>query len=134
MTTVIRDVDLGLDRFMAQLRELDGAQLTVGVHADTGAERHPSGDTVAAVASALELGTEERPPLGWLRTTIDERGSTIGRSLADAGTRVLQGEEPAQALAPLATELALVARARVPVDTGTVRGAIEARVGGTRVA
>lgn len=130
---MIRDVDNGLRRLIARARGLSDVRLTIGVHEDTGAKRHPSGGDVVGVASVLELGTDRRAPLGWLRTTIDERRGSLARALADAGAKVLRGDPPADAFGPVAADLAKTMRARIPVDTGTVRDAVEARVDGARV-
>lgn len=130
---MIRDVDNGLRRLIARARGLQDVRLTVGVHEDTGAQRHPSGGDVVGAASVIELGTDQRAPVGWLRTTIDERRGTLARDLADAGARVLRGEAPADAFGPVVTGLAKTMRSRIPVDTGTVRDAVEARVDGARV-
>lgn len=129
----VRDVDNGFRRLVAIARRMPSITITVGVHEDAGAKAHPSGNNVAAVATILELGTDKRAPLGWLRNTIDERRTTLARALADAGGRALRGEAPVVAFAAPARELATIMRSRIPVDTATVRDAVEARVDGARV-
>lgn len=132
MTSVLRDIDRGLKRFVARARGLEGVKVTIGVHPDAAARQHPSGATVGEVASYVEMGTEARSPAGFLRSTIDERRGDIVRALADAGGEVLDGADPAQAFGAVAGSLADVVRSRVPVDTGAVRDAVEGRVAVTR--
>ncbi len=131
----VRVKDNGLAAFDARLRDLtDGVKISVGIHPDDGAKNHPSGGKVGEVAVLLELGSDTKAPVGFLRTAIDGQRDTLARTLADAGQRVLEGETIGEAFAPAANELAADVRKRVPVDSGTVRDAVESRVNGTRAA
>lgn len=126
---MIRDVDRGARAFRERLAELGkGVRVSVGVHEDVGVREHPSGGTVAGVAGVLELGTDSRAPVGFLRSTIDEQRAGLARRLADAGARVLEGETYDAAFGDLAEQVARDVRARVPVDTATVQDAVEGRV------
>jgi hypothetical protein len=108
--------------------------LSVGVHRDTGAAGHASGGTVAEVAGFVELGTDDHAPVGFLRSTIDENRGSLARELADAGGVYLRGESLGSAFGPFLRRLVERIRGRVPVDTGTVRDAVQGRVNGERVA
>lgn len=128
MTSRLSDVDRGLRAFVARARGLQGVRVTVGVHADDAARQHPSGQTVGEVAAYAEMGSDLQAPSGFLRSTIDDQRGALARSLADAGAEVLGGADPAAAFGITATALAAEVRARVPVDTGTVRDAVVGRV------
>jgi len=131
----IRDLDHGARVFMARLRGLsEGAKLTMGIHADTGAPAHPSGGNIANIAGILEMGTLTRGTVSYIRSTIDEQRASLAIRLADAGAVVLEkGGGQVEAFGPVALELANDMQSRVPVDTGTVRRSIQARVNGTAV-
>lgn len=125
----VRDTDRGMGRLLEGLAELEGGvRITVGVHADDGAAPHRgSGGTVADVAAATELGTADEAPHSFVRATIDGK-TGLGRDLADAAARALQGESPATAFQSIADELASEMRAAAPSVTGQLRGAIAGRV------
>lgn len=131
----IRDVDRGARLLIARLRGLkDGAKLTMGIHSDTGKKAHPSGGTIARTALFIEFGTDNRAPVSFIRATIDEQRGTLAKQLADAGAKVLSAAGgQVEAFGPVAAKLARDMRARVPVDTATVRDAVEARVNAIKV-
>jgi hypothetical protein len=133
----VRDRDNGAKAFrerLAELAERGPIKLTVGVHADTGAAKHPSGGTVGEVASILEMGTDTKAPKGFLRNTIDSQRGAIAEGLAAAGRAVLEGAEIEPAFTPFVKGLVTDIQSRVPVDTATVREAVEGRIDGARVA
>lgn len=136
MATTVRERDRGSRRLERALAELEaGVSVTVGVHADVGAEEHhdSNGATVADVATFTELGTRTQPPRSWLRAVIDERRAQLGEALSKAAAEALRGTDARQAFATIATELATAMRARVSAERGQVREAIEGRVDGERV-
>lgn len=90
----------------------------------------PSGGTVGELAVLLELGTDRKAPLGFLRNTIDENRSRLAQDLADAGTAVLDGDEVESAFGGFAKRLRNEIRLKVPVDTKTLRKSVRARVNG----
>lgn len=133
MSAALQDRDLGLKRFVARARGMDGVRVSVGVHAEQSAAKHPSKQTVGEVAYYTEFGFDTTAPKSFLRATVDEQRQALVRKLADAGARVLDGVKPVDAFGPVAAELAEQVRARVPVDTGTLRDDVQARVDGVRV-
>ncbi len=70
---------------MAELERLDGAEITVGIHADEGAHEgldetgNPAGVTVAMVGAWHEGGTRYMPARPWLAPSIDENRPEIDR-------------------------------------------------------
>jgi hypothetical protein len=129
MTSRVVNRDNGLRELAVRAQE--SIKLTVGIHEEQGDQPHPNGSTVAMVGAVLELGTDKRAPVGWLRSTIEERREALGQRLAQAGFGVvMRGETVQQAFGPVVKELADIARAKVPVDTGTVRDSIQGRVDG----
>lgn len=136
MASGVRDKDRGAAALVKRLRDLDregSIKLTVGVHPDAAEKPHPSGRTVGLVAQFVELGTEAKAPVGFLRATIDEERNRLGEQLAAGGARILRGATLEEGFGPVVRELAEKVRARVPVKTGTLARAIEGRVEGERV-
>lgn len=137
------DRDRGTSRLMATLEQLErGTKVTVGVHADTGAQRHrgASGATVAQVAAYAELGTETSAPKAYLRGVIDADRAQLEQGLARAGAVALKnaarGAEPraaiAEAVQRVGDRAAASVRRRVRAlglrDTGHLEESIEARL------
>lgn len=94
MSVTVRERDRGMGRLVDVLDELErGHRVTVGVHADTGAEIHRggSGATVADVAAFAELGTEREAPRSYLRSVIDENRGRLVEQLQRAGAVALRG-------------------------------------------
>jgi hypothetical protein len=133
MTSALRDVDLGLKRFLARARGMQGVKATVGIHAEESRAQHPSKQTVGEIAYYTEFGFDTTRPVSFLRATIDEQRPALVRKLAAAGAAVLDGAKPVEAFGAVAAELAEQVRARVPVDTDTLRESVQARVDGVRV-
>lgn len=125
-----REIDRGASAFVLGLQRLREVKLTVGVHEDDGERKHPSGGTVIGAAAALELGTEEHAPIGWLRTTMDGKRRSLGGQLARAAADVVKGQGVVEAFGPVVAKLATAMRAKIPVHTGTTRHAVTARVNG----
>lgn len=126
----VRDIDRGMSRLLEQLDAVDGVRITVGVHEDDGSAHHRgsgSASTVADVAAATELGTVDEAPRSFVRAAVDERPA-LGRELADAGARVLQGADLREAFGAVASSLADDMKARAPSATGQLRDAIAGRV------
>lgn len=146
MTSTVVDRDRGMNRLLSALVALERpSRVTIGVHADVGAEAHrgPSNATVAEVATITEFG--RNPGTGstsWLRTTIDEQRPRIEKALADAASRALRvaidgaagAGEIDRALGRVGAQIAREVQARVRrlglVNSGQLLGAIEARVNG----
>lgn len=125
-----RDVDHGASALVLGLQRLREVKITVGVHEDEGAHKHPSGGTVIGAATVLELGSEEHAPLGWLRGTVDSKRRALGGQLVKAAAAVLKGETVEHAFGPMAAKLAAAMRAKIPSVTGTTRAAVTAQVNG----
>lgn len=137
------DRDRGMSRLEAVLRELENPpKVTVGVHADVGAQAHrgSSNATVATVAAVKELGTQAEGPTSYLRSTIDAKRTEIERSLSQAAQRsvasVLKGGpgnvalELGRAAARVARDVKASVRRLGLSDTGHLEESIEGRVDG----
>ena len=131
----VRDIDHGASALTRRLEKLSrsGVRVTVGIHEDTGAEQHPSGDSIAAVAAALEFGTSEQRPEAFVRGAVDEQRGALGAELARAGADVLEGTPVSAAFGVVGAQIATSMQSRVSTATGTTRASIEARVDGERV-
>lgn len=93
----VRDIDRGYARLVERFQRLGrgarGITTTVGVHAEEGAEGHPtSGVPVVDVAALAEFGTSSQPPRSYLRSVVDERQATLERDLLRASEKIARGE------------------------------------------
>lgn len=138
MASGVKDTDRGAKLLTRRLRELDregSIKLTIGVHDDVGRQQHPSGQPIGKIANVVEHGARGKSPVSFLRSSFDERRARFGEELAAAGRRVLfEGATLEQAYTPPLASFVRAVKSRVPVDSGTTRGAIEARIDGERVA
>lgn len=143
MSITIRQADRGMGRLLEVLDELErGQRVTVGVHADTGAELHRggSGATVADVAAFAELGTEREAPRSYLRAVIDEQRGRLVEQLQRAGSvavrSAMRGTSASAAIASAFARVGDLAAASVRRrvralglrDTGHLEESIEARL------
>lgn len=138
--TQLRRVDQGaigkLMQAYASLRR--GVAISMGVHADVGAQDHrgPTKDvTVADVAVLTEYGSSS-----WLRSTFDGRRDEIRRAMLTAAKRAIKsarfgrgaGGEVERAMGRVAERYAAQMRASAGrlglSDTGHLRESIEGRV------
>lgn len=119
-------------------------RVTVGVHADTGAQTHrgpTEGVTVADVAMFEEFGTSTRRPNAWLRPSIDSHRAELRGLLAGAAQRVLAAalrgsvapELAARAFDGVAARARSIVQGRLRslrggIDTGHLLRSIEGRV------
>lgn len=117
-------------------------KVTVGIHADRGAQTHRggSGATVAEVAAFAELGTETEAPKAFLRSTIDADRKRLEQGLARAGAvavkNALRGQSADAAIDEALERVGKSAAASVRRtvrrlglrDTGHVEESIESRV------
>jgi hypothetical protein len=140
------DRDRGMSRFEAALRDLESApKITVGVHADVGAQPHrgPSKADVALVAGVTEFGSSPTAgPTSYLRSTIDGKRAELEKALSSAGQRALKSAmhgssesgHVERALGRVAARAARAVKATVRRiglrDTGHLEESIEGRVGG----
>lgn len=144
----VRDLDRGAGRLRAALGELaEGVELSVGVHADTGALDHrgPSDATVAQVAAGREFGNARNAPSSFLRSTVDEQRARIETSLSAAARRAVKsaiyGSSPEghveRAFGRVATRWAKTVQRKIRKlklkDTGQLLESIDGRVNGERV-
>lgn len=126
---MIRDRDRGARRVTRALEELDGVGVTVGIHADDGAAAHPSGPPVVDVGGLLEFGTDDAPPLAFVRGTVDNDRRALEAALGRAAEAVARGRGPvARLFGALGEDLAGKMRRRIPSVTGTTAGAVTYRV------
>lgn len=133
----LRRIDHGFAKLARTLGSLRDGVLTVGVHADRGAEQHQGsalGVTVLEVAGLTEFGADG--PGSWLRSTFDGRREDLRRELARrVRAAVRTASSPAglnAALRTLGEDLAQEMRGRLHSlgleKTGHLSESIEARV------
>lgn len=84
------DVDMGYDRAIAALLEMDGAGVAVGIFAGAGGV----GSEVANYAAANEYGTQDGriPERSWMRSTVAENEQAYSEAMAAAAGRAIAGE------------------------------------------
>ncbi len=136
MASGVRDTDRGARALTRRLRDLDrdgSIKLTVGVHPEQADQLHPSGVPVGEVAMYVEIGAKGEAPVGFIRSTIDQERPQLAQRLADAGARVLEGATLGEGFGPVVRELVQKVKAKVPVDTATVRDSVEGRIDGEKV-
>lgn len=124
----VRVRDRGANALLKRLQEK--AELTVGIHEDQGAEVYPDGTTVAEVASFQEFGLGV-PRQSFVADTFDESRGDQVRELRRGGQSVVKGKGRSSlkaALERFGERVRDQMRDRAPVDTGTLRDAIEAKV------
>lgn len=127
------DRDRGARALTRRLEKLARApRVTVGVHADTGEQQHdgPSEATVLEVATFNEFGTAKQQPRSFVRASVDEKERDIERGLAKAAEHAARrGVDIDDVLREVGESVADRMRSRVPAETGSLRDAIEVRVG-----
>lgn len=95
MTSRVIERGRGMQGLVDVLEQLEQRppRVTVGVHADTGAQQHrgpTEGVSVADVAIVQEFGTSTRAPSPFLRPVIDARVAELRSLLAAAGQRAIK--------------------------------------------
>lgn len=82
----VEDVDLGMDRLIADLLGLGVAEVYVGVRSG------PEGD-LATIAAANEFGTSDGhvPERSFLRSTVDEKRGEYAEDLAKVVDDIIDG-------------------------------------------
>ncbi|GAB5547806.1 MAG: hypothetical protein SangKO_075660 [Sandaracinaceae bacterium] len=128
------DRDRGARALTRRLEKLARApRVTVGVHADTGEQQHdgPSEATVREVATFNEFGTAKQQPRSFVRASVDEKERDIERGLAKAAEHAARRgvDIDDDVLREVGESVADRMRSRVPAETGSLRDAIEVRVG-----
>lgn len=92
--------DMGLNKILDGLKELNGLDLTIGFQGADGRRRYDTGVTVATVAAFNEYGTDENPARPFLRTAMERYKREIGDAFEGAVRDVLnKGKNPVEALA-----------------------------------
>lgn len=95
--TVI-DRDLGYRKVVGRLLGLGNLGVTVGVHEDEGQD-------LVTRAAVNEFGSDDGhvPERSFLRATLDTNDRSYAELLADGVDRLIDGEQPSAAFAPLAS-------------------------------
>lgn len=139
------DRDRGMARLEAALRDLaNPPRVTVGVHADVGAQAHRgrSNASVVGVMAIKEFGSPTEAPKAPLRSAIDAQRPVLEKGLAAAAQRALKSamygssdsDHVARALGRVAARAARAVKANVRRlglhDTGHLEESIEGRVDG----
>lgn len=124
----IVDRDRGARALEAKLRRLARSRITVGIHEDQASQiHHAGGPTVGEVALDVEFGTEDAPARSFIRAPIDEHAAEIRATILDVGAELIEHPESDADFAVVGEYVAELMRERVPVDTGRLHDAIEAR-------
>jgi len=96
MAKGIIDRDLGLKKIIKNLKKLDGASVTVGLHKDTG--DYPGGTPVRDVGFFLEFGTIKMPARSWLRSTFDQKTKKLNAAARRGLNAIYSGVNTAKKL------------------------------------
>ena len=96
MASKITDRDLGLKRIMKELRKLDGSQVTIGLHNDTG--DYPGGVPVRDVGFFLEFGTINMAARSWLRSVFDRKTKKLNAAARRGLNAIYAGVNTAKRL------------------------------------
>lgn len=138
-----RDRDRGAAGFISALEQLEnhGARVSVGVHADDGAEMHRgsrSDQTVGEVALANEMTIRRvrgsrRTQGAYLRKSVAQLKRQLAGELRDAGAEVLQGATVRYAFAKPGRTLLERMQQLVPKDTMQLHDTLRVRVRGEAV-
>jgi len=128
----VRDTDRGWERYRSGLARVGDARVVVGLTAEAGATRHPSGSTVLDAALAAEFGTPTQPATPFLRAWAD--GDASAESELRSAAHDVE-DDPARTASTLdraGARWADAVRDRVVgeglVDTGLLRDSISHEV------
>lgn len=95
MPRAVIDRDLGYRKVVGRLLGLGNLGVTVGVHEDEGQD-------LVTRAAVNEFGSDGHvPERSFLRATLDTNDRSYSELLADGVDRLLDGEQPSAAFAPL---------------------------------
>jgi len=95
-TKGIIDRDLGLKKIIRELKKLDGAEVTIGLHEDTG--DYPGGTPVRDVGFFLEFGTIKMPARSWLRSVFDKKTKKLNAAARRGLSAIYSGVNTAKRL------------------------------------
>jgi len=100
--------DKGLDKLVAQMKELTKLKATVGYQgADALETLEPKGATTAAIATFNEFGTKHIPARGFMRRGVKRAGSDLARVAAkELGAVVSKNADPIDAMGEIGNVLA----------------------------
>lgn len=92
------DRDKGYRKVVGRLLSLGNLGITVGVHQDEGQD-------LVTRAAVNEFGSSDghTPERSFLRSTLDTNDRSYSELLADGVDRLIDGEQPSAAFAPLAS-------------------------------
>lgn len=85
----VKDIDRGWGSFVKGFTALDGLGVTIGIHAEEGAE-------LAQIGTAHEFGTDTIPQRSFLRATVDEQDAAYREATAGEIRAVLDGRRNAE--------------------------------------
>lgn len=96
MPRAVIDRDLGYRKVVGRLLGLGNLGVTVGVHEDEGQD-------IVTRAAVNEFGSDDGhvPERSFLRSTLDTNDRSYSELLADGVDRLIDGEQPSAAFAPL---------------------------------
>lgn len=144
----VKDRDKGLKALLARVLASKKA-ITVGVHAAEGGAAEPGGATVADVATWNHFGTSRIPARPFLTNWFDANVKEIAVKLKTAGTKIVKGTDPYDALQAVAlwaeggvkryiaqgvpppnapSTVAQKGSSKPLIDTGQLRSSIRGRV------
>lgn len=92
----VKDIDLGWDKILADMQNLDSKSVKVGIQSGATAE---DGSNLAMIAAVHEYGNEKTPQRSFIRSALDNNTQQI-KTLSDqmAGKLVDGTSSPRQAL------------------------------------
>lgn len=84
----VKDTDLGLKRFIAEMQSAKSVEVVVGILEDT----MNDGQSVAEYAAYNEFGTDKIPERSFMRSSFDENIGNINRDMQHVIGQVQQGQ------------------------------------------
>ncbi len=109
------------------LKRIDDLDIEFGVFGDAG--NYPDGTLIADVAKYVEFGTKFQNAQPFIRFVLRENRNKYQKLYQKLFRKVLLGQiSKDSAIRQIADELILDMKRKVPVDSGTLRDAIDAKV------
>lgn len=122
----VKDIDLGWEKIIKNMKTLDKKVLKVGIQeGDMSADGK---NTMAYIGSIHEYGVEHIPQRSFIRSTLDDNSSQIANLSGQLGAKIIEGNQtPEQALNLIGLKVAGMIQEKItdgnftPLSPATVR-------------
>lgn len=122
----VKDIDLGWEKIIKNMKTLDKKVLKVGIQeGDMSADGK---NTMAYIGSIHEYGVEHIPQRSFIRSTLDDNSSQIANLSGQLGAKIIEGKQtPEQALNLIGLKVAGMIQEKItdgnftPLSPATVR-------------